>query len=1599
MEGADRTLARVVPGPQALVAIALGLVLALSVAVASPQAASPPAAPAALTAIALDGKVRLSWQPSAGATGYSLYRGSSPGAITQRITPAGFSGTTFLDTSAPVGQPRYYAVKASNSDGESSAGQVAQASASTRSCSTGNAIVVENCFQGSAGWKVTNGVRAQARGIDAYASASSINAGGSVEVRVMADWGAPYRIEIYRTGGYGGQGGRLISTIPGLAGDWAPSCFAQPDSTGLYDCASWPVAARIQTSTDWTSGVYTLKLVREDNGTETEVPLVVRNDGSQSDVLYGVSTSTYQAYNRFGGKSTYTGQSSPPATVSGANRAVKVSFDRPYAQATSGPEAHDWYTRTDVGTVRWLESQGYDVSYIASEDLHTAGAQLTDHRVYISGSHDEYWSQQMSNAVVQARNAGTSLVFMGANADYWRVRFEASPVSGQANRVMVVYKTIESGPADPSGISTSTWRDPAGPNQPENAIIGQMYIGDNSSRNFPLEVSASQGQHPVWRHTPLASLAPGTAAQVGTQLVGWEWDARAANGREPAGVATLASSPVQGNLVQGNGASYTFGNATAAATIYRAASGADVFATGTNNWWRGLARNRHDEGEPNQTIQQATVNVLSDMGAYPTTPAAGIVIDDLGPLSVTGRSPASGATGVQTDASVQADFDRALDPASVDNGDLTLTGPGGASVSGAVALANGARSLVLSPSAGLAPFTSYSARIGTGVRSWDGVALGSPVTWSFTTGAGTPPALTDRTPAPGATGVATDAGVRAVFDRSLDPSSVNSATFSLRPAAGGAAISAEVSYDAASRSARLTPAQPLAPATGYRAELTTGIRAADGTPMVAAQSWTFTTAANLAVTDRSPAPFATGVAPSTTVRAVFSRPANAATITSSSFSLTDSSGQPVVAQVSYDATSNTAILTPSSTLSLGATYTVRLTAAIRAADGAPLDGSTWSFTTALSAPPPPVPTQLQPSAGSTNVPVTTPVTASFDRALDSASVNTQSFTLRPEGGQPVLATVSYESGLQRAVLTPQAELLPNTRYIASLSTTIRSSAGAPLASETSWGFTTALCPCNLMGSMTPAQTHLPVQDYRPGPGPFSYELGTRITADQRSSLVALRFYKDAGETGTHVGRVWSSSGQQLAQVTFTGESASGWQRQSLSTPLTLQPGQTYTVSVGLNAYYSKTVGGLSAQLSNGPLRSVVGGNGVYANSAGQYPSNSWQSSNYFVDAAVVPDTSAAPPEVETVSPTDGATSVSVSTSPTARFSTPLDAATVTPQTVTLTRVGGASVAATVSYDSATRTVTLTPQAALSVGASYTMRLDTGIRGADGTALAAPVSWTFSTVAGVAPVVTQTSPAQGATAVEPGTSVTATFSEPMDASTLTSGAFTVSGPGGASVTGTVSYDAASRTASFVPSAELSSGTVYTARVGTAARSAQGVTLAQPYSWTFSTSGCPCRLFQSDNPDIGAAHLSTQNFRSGTGPWSLELGVKISVTTSAELQAVRFWKDSLETGAHVGRVWNEAGTLLASTTFGSETASGWQESPLATPLALVPGQTYVVSVGYNAYFGMKENGLADAVVSGPLRSVADGRNGVYGDAAGTFPTRYWHSSNYWVDAVVR
>ncbi|MDX6411698.1 MAG: hypothetical protein QOE91_1214, partial [Gaiellaceae bacterium] len=588
-------------------------VAALALAVPALAQAAP--SPSGLTGMARNASVELAWQPAAGATAYNVYRGTTPTTVTTLVTPVGgVAATGFTDNGAVNGTTYYYAVKPIVAGAESGVSATISSAPAAPSCSTGNPVVLENCFPGSAGWKIVGQPPpATAGGIEAFATASSINKSESIGIKATTGGATTtFHVDIFRTGYYGGNGGRLYSSIASVPTTTQPNCTSDA-TTGLYDCSNWTTSVTLTTTSSWPSGVYVAHLTRDDNGADTQVIFVVRDDARAAPLLYGVDFSTYQAYNTYGGKSLYSFNSTGANTVAGTPRAVKVSFDRPYVQPRD-PANPNWYPRADYSMVSWLESQGDDVAYISSSDLENRS--IGTRKAYMSASHDEYWSAAMRTAVQQARDAGTNIFFSGSNASFWKIRFENGP-GGGANRVEVCYKSSETGGPDPSGIPTTLWRDPV-VNNPENALIGQQYIGDKDGTYFPLVVSALEGSDRIWRFSGLDTQAAGTSTSVGTALVGWEWDLRnTSNGFEPAGVKTLATSSATGNIFSSS-FQYTTGTTATTTTKYTAPSGALVFATGTNHWARGITLNADGAGEPDRRIQQATTNVLEDMGIVPS---------------------------------------------------------------------------------------------------------------------------------------------------------------------------------------------------------------------------------------------------------------------------------------------------------------------------------------------------------------------------------------------------------------------------------------------------------------------------------------------------------------------------------------------------------------------------------------------------------------------------------------------------------------------------------------------------------------------------------------------------------------------------------------------------------------------------------------------------------------------------------------------------------------------------------------------------------------------------------------------------------------------
>src|SRR5436190_14266315 len=183
-----------------------------------------------------------------------------------------------------------------------------------------NPIQIENQKPSSADWELTN--PALEREIEGYASATSVNRGGTIDLFVNTR-DPRYAIEVFRMGWYNRRGARRVAgplDEPGVAQE-----MPLPDpATGLVECR-WKNPVRIPTKDDdgdWTTGVYLARLTARPSGKQSFVVFVVRDDERSPALLFQSSVTTFAAYNNWGGKSLYAfnSQNAP---------ARKVSFDRP----------------------------------------------------------------------------------------------------------------------------------------------------------------------------------------------------------------------------------------------------------------------------------------------------------------------------------------------------------------------------------------------------------------------------------------------------------------------------------------------------------------------------------------------------------------------------------------------------------------------------------------------------------------------------------------------------------------------------------------------------------------------------------------------------------------------------------------------------------------------------------------------------------------------------------------------------------------------------------------------------------------------------------------------------------------------------------------------------------------------------------------------------------------------------------------------------------------------------------------------------------------------------------------------------------------------
>ncbi|EHR70919.1 putative Ig domain-containing protein [Burkholderiales bacterium JOSHI_001] len=475
-----------------------------------------------------------------------------------------------------------------------------------------NVIATENAKRSdvTADWWIPDARYASKREIEGYASATSVNRGGSINLYVQASSADPfYSIHVYRVGWYGGVGGREMAGPIWRFRSVQPACAMTDVQARLVECA-WtnPYTLNIPGNsdpTDWASGVYLAKLTGGLTGKQSYIVFVVRDDARRALVNFQSSVTTYAAYNNWGGYDFYDTDSI------GGTPAYKLSFNRPYSNGQrhlNGKGAGD-FLAWEINMLRFVEREGYDVKYSTNIDTHRTPLKLTDLRLFLSVGHDEYYTKEMYDALQSARDAGISLGFFGANNIYWQVRLERSIATGRSNRTVVAYKyatdpIIATNPQR----ATTLWRDQAvvPMNRPEASLIGVMYDYNTVYGDM---VMADCGD---WLCTG-TSLKPG---DVLPGMLGYEVDRVAPS--SPPGTRVLASSPYEVCLDYPTCS--RFERRFSQATHYAAPSGAEVFATGSMQWnWGldsfspGLPAGRVDQhiDLANPAVQQLTRNVLN----------------------------------------------------------------------------------------------------------------------------------------------------------------------------------------------------------------------------------------------------------------------------------------------------------------------------------------------------------------------------------------------------------------------------------------------------------------------------------------------------------------------------------------------------------------------------------------------------------------------------------------------------------------------------------------------------------------------------------------------------------------------------------------------------------------------------------------------------------------------------------------------------------------------------------------------------------------------------------------------------------------------------
>lgn len=694
------------------------------------------------------------------------------------------------------------------------------------------------------------------------------------------------------------------------------------------------------------------------------------------------------------------------------------------------------------------------------------------------------------------------------------------------------------------------------------------------------------------------------------------------------------------------------------------------------------------------------VYAYSGVSTFPTSTSnsanywVDVVYDTTDVPSVTGFTPASGASNVSVTSPVSVNFSEAMNAPSLTSSSIQLLDPSNIPLSGTVTYNSTTQTATLQPSGQLLYSTAYTvivhgAAASPAVTNLAGNPMAANVSWSFTTSAAAPtaqcpctiwPSSTIPTAPDGGDGSAGEYGVRFQVSQS-------GYILGIRYYKSQANLGTHVGNLWSNAGALLATATSVGEsASGWQqVNFNSPVPVTAGLTYVASY---FTPAGHYAYTNRGLS--ASVVNPPLTALADGTDGLNAVYSYSSTSVFPTSSWQ-------------------SSNYWVDVVYS-------------PVN----------------VPSVIgySPLSGVINVPTGTTATATFNEALDPSTVNGNTVQLLDSTGTAVSAAVTYNAPSQSILLTPTSLLAASSTYTAILrggssGLVVQNTQGVPMPANFSWSFTTGAsttrgtCPCGLWGS-----TSAPV--VADSGDTASVELGVKFTSDISGYVTGVRFFKSALNGGTHIGNLWTSTGTRLASATFTSETASGWQQISFGAPVAISPGVTYVASYfAPQGHYAFDQNSFVNSVDNPPLHALSssssGGNGVNLYSATSvFPINTYNATNYWVDVVFISAQSAVPPTVVSTTPAAAATQVAPGATLQVVFSEAMDPITMTSANFQLQDAQGNPIPGTLTYSGASATLTFQPSGGLLPLATYTATVKGQVKDFLGNTMGPDYLWSFTT---------------------------------------------------------------------------------------------------------------------------------------------------------------------------------------------------------------------------------------------------------------------------------